>query len=76
MNIDLSSPRDPAVVPDEWWLERMRRRRDQMLRDSDWTQLPDVPVSSAAWATYRQELRDAPETWTPGPTWDAPDAPA
>lgn len=35
--------------------------RNQLLADSDWTQLPNGPLSDAqrtAWATYRQALRD------------------
>jgi len=33
--------------------------RKAKLVASDWTQLPDVPISTkTAWATYRQELRD------------------
>jgi hypothetical protein len=33
--------------------------RKAKLVASDWTQLPDVPISTkAAWATYRQALRD------------------
>ena len=35
-----------------------RSKRNQLLTASDWTQIPDVPVDQAAWATYRQELRD------------------
>ena len=38
----------------------MRWERDQRLISSDWTQLPDAPVDQAAWATYRQALRDLP----------------
>ena len=37
-----------------------RRRRDEYLKDSDWTQVPDAPVDQAAWAVYRQALRDLP----------------
>lgn len=57
----------------------MRLQRDTLLAASDWTQMPDSPLTAeqrAAWATYRQQLRDAPATWTPAPTWDAPDPPA
>ena len=36
----------------------VRQQRNQLLADCDWTQLPDAPVSRAAWATYRQQLRD------------------
>ncbi len=36
-----------------------RDKRDYILAQSDWTQLPDVPLEAkAAWATYRQALRD------------------
>ena len=41
-------------------LDIIRIERDKRLIDCDWTQLPDVPsnVDKAAWATYRQALRD------------------
>ena len=38
-------------------------QRATALQSSDWTQLPDVPLTNeqrAAWVTYRQELRDVP----------------
>lgn len=53
----------------------MRSIRDRLLVESDWTQLPDVPVDHQAWADYRQKLRDFPKTWQPGPTATFPDAP-
>lgn len=39
----------------------MRKERDSLLADTDWTQMNDSPLSNedkTAWATYRQELRD------------------
>jgi hypothetical protein len=36
----------------------IRTARNAKLVASDWTQLADSPVDVAAWATYRQELRD------------------
>ena len=36
----------------------MNTQRNQMLKDSDWTQVADAPVDKAVWATYRQTLRD------------------
>jgi hypothetical protein len=36
----------------------IRTQRNQLLKDSDWTQVADAPVDKTAWATYRQELRD------------------
>jgi len=39
-----------------------RIKRGRLLKESDWTQLPDVPLTNKTeWATYRQELRDIPE---------------
>ena len=44
----------------------VRAERDAMLRASDWTQLPDIPASTrAAWAIYRQALRDITEQTDP-----------
>lgn len=37
---------------------KVRAERNQRLSACDWTQLPDAPVDSTAWAAYRQELRD------------------
>ncbi len=76
MTYDLRAEHDPADVPAEWWAERMRLIRDDLLAASDWTQTVDDPTgNAAAWAAYRQQLRDAPANWTPGPEWDAPDPP-
>lgn len=38
--------------------EEVRSERDMLLLKSDWTQVADAPVDQAAWATYRQQLRD------------------
>ena len=48
----------------------IRTQRNQMLKDSDWTQVADSPVDKTAWALYRQALRDI--TTQPDPfniTW-------
>lgn len=52
-----------------------RGKRDQLLKDSDWTQLSDLPVTfRTPWATYRQQLRDLPAA--PGFPWiDFPPVP-
>jgi len=36
----------------------VRQERNALLAASDWTQVADAPVDQAAWAVYRQELRD------------------
>lgn len=38
----------------------VRAQRDRLLAKTDWTQIADAPVDRAAWATYRQALRDVP----------------
>ena len=41
--------------------ETNRKIRNDLLTDSDWTQMNDSPLTNeakTAWATYRQELRD------------------
>ena len=38
----------------------VRSERNDKLSASDWTQLSDSPVDKAAWATYRQALRNVP----------------
>ncbi|MZQ75270.1 MAG: hypothetical protein GT589_03825 [Peptoclostridium sp.] len=48
-------------------LTAIRNQRDRLLAECDFTQLPDAPISSelkTAYATYRQALRDLPETIT------------
>lgn len=47
----------PAPDYDAQW-PVVRAGRNSRLAASDWTQLPDAPVDAAAWAEYRQELRD------------------
>jgi hypothetical protein len=41
--------------------ESARAQRNALLARSDWTQVADAPVDQAAWATYRQALRDITE---------------
>lgn len=37
----------------------IKSERNQLLQQSDWTQLPDVPLpTKQVWAIYRQALRD------------------
>jgi len=62
---DAPVPNMPAYNPDERALEQeaeeVRTQRDALLSQSDWTQVPDAPVDQAAWAEYRQALRDVPQ---------------
>lgn len=44
------------VIEEQWRIVRLERNIS--LAASDWTQLPDAPVDAAAWAEYRQALRN------------------
>lgn len=48
-----------------------RLNRNDKLNYSDWTQVADAPVDRAAWAVYRQALRDLPANTTDfaAPVW-------
>lgn len=37
---------------------QIRAQRNNLLDASDWTQVLDAPVDRAAWAVYRQALRE------------------
>ena len=49
-----------AQFSDEELMQELRRYRNLKLVESDWTQLTDSTADKAAWATYRQALRDLP----------------
>lgn len=64
-----TDPRKPEAIA---WLEagntptpyyaistwqQVRTKRNQLLQQSDWTQLEDVVADKEAWIAYRQQLR-------------------
>jgi hypothetical protein len=56
-NYDTKQWYDPRTNETQRLLVRSQRK--ELLLESDWTQLPDVPLATKeAWATYRQALRD------------------
>jgi hypothetical protein len=57
---------------------RLRDERNALLVKSDWTQLTNSNLSvekAAEWETYRQALRDLPETMTEDLTYTLPGVP-
>lgn len=52
----------------------VRSQRNQKLTESDWTQIADATVDKAAWAVYRQALRDISNQagFPTAVTWPAP----
>ena len=42
---------------------QLREFRNRKLAESDWMSNSDSPTMSAEWKTYRQALRDIPQTY-------------
>ena len=65
---------DPRTDETQWVV--VRAERDRRLQQSDWTQLPDVPLATKeSWAVYRQALRDVTLQTDPfNIVWPAPPA--
>ena len=56
-----------ALVDSSIW-NVVRIDRDKLLAESDWTVMPDSPLSTSKqneWKTYRQSLRDIPQGSVP-----------
>jgi hypothetical protein len=64
--------------PDEEKWTAIRLHRQQLLADSDWTQLADAPITAGeknTWTAYRQILRDLPQDYTNPDEVQIPEAP-
>ncbi len=76
-----------AAMKEEWEAgakdraaHKIRTERDAKLTSCDWTQVADAPVDQAAWAVYRQALRDITDqegfpnevTWPEEPVTEEP----
>lgn len=61
------------AIPDSEKAGQVRAERDDLLKQTDWTQVNDAPVDKTAWATYRQALRDitAQDGFPHSVTWPA-----
>jgi len=57
-----NTPEPAPTEPTTW--ESIRIKRDQLMRDSDWTMIQDATVDQAQWAAYRQILRDLPQAYS------------
>lgn len=59
-------------VEEQW--NMIRSERQYRLSQTDWTQMPDVPLATkTAWAAYRQALRDITRQGDPfNIEWPAP----
>ena len=67
------NPDFPDATDTQKW-EQIRLWRNRELARTDWTQIPDAAVDAAAWAAYRQALRDIDDT-RPADDYTAPTPP-
>lgn len=59
------SEKDKVVSDAKWKV--IREKRDPLMRETDWTQMPDAQLTDekkAEFTVYRQTLRDIPQTYS------------
>ena len=59
-NTPLPAEEDTPLIT---W-DTIRAKRDQLIRNSDWTMIPGATVDQRSWSAYRQVLRDLPQTYS------------
>jgi hypothetical protein len=60
--LDAGNVARPVDERTEW--QKIRDKRDELIKASDWTMIPGASVDQAQWSAYRQILRDLPQTYT------------
>ena len=75
-----------TIIKSAEWLEnktneawrKIRKQRNQLLKDSDYIMFPDITITTEKkqeWETYRQSLRDIPQTFSNPDDVTYPDKP-
>ena len=75
-----------TIIKSAEWLEnknneawrKIRKERSQLLKDSDYIMVSDAPITTEKkeeWTTYRQSLRDIPQTFSNPDDVTYPDKP-
>ena len=66
---DTETPKPTKEHLENLWVEvlkdKMRKERNKLLSETDYTALPDFP-NKDMYLEYRQQLRDFPAVWTEG----------
>ena len=63
---DIETLHDASYITEKKWKE-VRKKRDQMLRDSDHKMLSDYSITAekkAEWIAYRDQLKNIPQRYT------------
>jgi len=61
-NVVKQETRVEQEIPIEWVWERLRIKRDSLLKKCDYRIVADAPWDIQPWIEYRQALRDLPKT--------------
>tara|TARA_R100000655_G_C2957906_1_gene188378 strand:+ start:578 stop:1003 length:426 start_codon:yes stop_codon:yes gene_type:complete len=66
-NTEITKPTDKKIADEkenamnDYWWKLLRKKRDKLLMDSDWSQVADIPSDlKTSYVTYRNDLRDLP----------------
>jgi|3_EtaG_2_1085321.scaffolds.fasta_scaffold33032_2 hypothetical protein len=73
---DTNLKKEKNVIEERWW--DIRKERNQLLKDSDYIMVSDAPITTEKkeeWTTYRQSLRDIPQTFSNPDDVTYPDKP-
>jgi hypothetical protein len=60
---EVQQPEQPRLTEQSKWT-LIRQKRNRLLAECDWTQVPDAPLDEIrreAWQQYRQALREIPQ---------------
>ena len=60
--IDNNTDEDVSNIEKLILVDKIRQKRDELLKETDFRVLEDSPGDKNAWKTYRQALRDLTET--------------
>ena len=70
-NVEITEPTEQKLADakenamNAYWWKLLRKKRDKLLVDSDWSQGADVPNAvKSSYVTYRTDLRNLPTTVT------------
>ncbi|HGZ7337189.1 tail fiber assembly protein [Vibrio parahaemolyticus] len=65
-NFELTDLEKNSIIKEAEWRDT-KKERDALLFQCDWTQMPDAQLDEAKkieFLTYRQDLRDIPQTYS------------
>jgi hypothetical protein len=77
--IEIYNQQDETLITSEHWWAICRWWRDALLKESDWSQVSDNPLTEIqreSWRQYRQQLRNITDTYTDPKEIVFPDLPS